>query len=82
MKAALVIAALGQRVSFRQTLVHKGQHYDVNMSDIFFSKLGIPKAYFNLEVGSCTHAQQTAQIMSRCESVVLDQQPDMVLVSW
>jgi UDP-N-acetylglucosamine 2-epimerase (non-hydrolysing) len=80
MKAAPVIAALGQRDSFRQTLVHTGQHYDANMSDIFFGQLGIPKADFNLEVGSGTHAQQTAQIMSRFEPVVLEQRPDLVLV--
>jgi len=80
MKAAPVIAALGQRSSFRQTLVHTGQHYDANMSDIFFGQLGIPKADFNLEVGSGTHAQQTAQIMSRFEPVVLEQKPDLMLV--
>ncbi|MEW6380572.1 MAG: UDP-N-acetylglucosamine 2-epimerase (non-hydrolyzing) [bacterium] len=80
MKAAPVIAALDQYNGFRQTLVHTGQHYDTNMSDIFFHQLGIPKADFNLEVGSGSHAQQTSQIICRFEPVVLEQKPDLVLV--
>jgi len=80
MKAAPVISALEQRKGLRQTLVHTGQHYNPNMSDIFFDQLGIPKPDFNLEVGSGTHAQQTAQIMSCFEPVVLEQKPDLVLV--
>ncbi|MEW6214088.1 MAG: UDP-N-acetylglucosamine 2-epimerase (non-hydrolyzing) [bacterium] len=80
MKAAPVIAALGQRSGIRQTVVHTGQHYDVNMSDIFFYQLGIPRADINLGVGSGTHAQQTAQIMIRFEPVVVEKKPDIVLV--
>src|SRR5262249_18781511 len=63
-----------------QTLVHTGQHYDVNMSDIFFQQLHIPAPDVNLDVGSGSHAQQTTQIMSRFEAVVLEHQPDLVLV--
>jgi len=80
MKAAPVIAALERQQGFRQTLVHTGQHYDANMSEIFFQQLGIPEPDFNLEVGSGSHAQQTAQILSRLEPVVLEQKPDLVLV--
>ncbi|MEW5802951.1 MAG: UDP-N-acetylglucosamine 2-epimerase (non-hydrolyzing) [bacterium] len=80
MKAAPVAAALGHKDGIRQTIVHTGQHYDSNMSDIFFGQLGIPKPDFNLEVGSGSHAQQTAQIMSRFEPVVQEQRPDLVVV--
>lgn len=61
-------------------MVHTGQHYDDNMSKVFFSHLGIPKPDLNLDVGSGSHAQQTAQVMSRFESVVLERNPDLVLV--
>ena len=64
----------------RQTLVHTGQHYDRNMSDVFFSELEIPEPDFNLEVGSGSHALQTAEIMRRFEPVVLERRPDIVLV--
>jgi UDP-N-acetylglucosamine 2-epimerase (non-hydrolysing) len=80
MKVAPVLHALGQHPGVSQTLVHTGQHYDVNMSDIFFQQLGIPAPDVNLEIGSASHAQQTAQIMARFEPVVLEQKPDMVLV--
>jgi UDP-GlcNAc3NAcA epimerase len=63
-----------------EVLVHTGQHYDDNMSDIFFSELGIPKPEFNLGVGSGSHAEQTAEMMIRMERVMLDEKPDWVLV--
>lgn len=80
MKAAPVLQALVGQSGVHQTLVHTGQHYDVNMSDIFFQQLGMPAPDINLEVGSGTHAQQTADIMSRFEPVVLERNPDLVLV--
>ena len=61
-------------------LVHTGQHYDANMSGIFFEQLGLPQPDFNLEVGSGSHAVQTAQVMMRFEEVVLARRPAMVLV--
>ena len=79
MKAAPVMRALRQR-NIKQTLVHTGQHYDWNMSDVFFSQLEIPEPDANLGVGSGTQARQTAEIMSRFEPVVLNSRPDMVLV--
>lgn len=80
MKAAPVIHALAGRPNSRQTLVHTGQHYDANMSDVFFVQLGIPAPDVNLHVGSGSHAQQTAEIMARFEPVVLEKKPDIVLV--
>ena len=66
MKAAPVMAALSQR-GMAQTLVHTGQHYDANMSDVFFQQMVIPAPDVNLAVGSGTHAKQTAEIMIRLE---------------
>jgi UDP-N-acetylglucosamine 2-epimerase (non-hydrolysing) len=80
MKAAPVFRCLCDRAQVRQTIVHTGQHYDFNMSDVFFQELEIPDPDINLEVGSGTHAQQTAQIISRFETVVLERKPDIVLV--
>src|SRR5438445_1352939 len=80
MKAAPVLHALGTRPGVRQTIVHTGQHYDQNLSDVFFSQLEIPDPDVNLGVGSGTHARQTADIMSAIEPVLLGRKPDMVLV--
>ncbi len=80
MKVAPVIAALAERPGVQQLLIHTGQHYDANMSDIFFTQLGLPKPDINLEVGSGSHAVQTAQTMIKFEEVVLAHKPDMVLV--
>lgn len=80
MKAAPVVRALSQKPGLRQILVHTGQHYDQNMSDVFFRELEIPEPDFNLAVGSGTHAAQTGQIMMRFEPVVEKERPDLVLV--
>ena len=80
MKAAPVIAALNRQPGVRQLLVHTGQHYDANMSEISFRQLGLPEPDLNQEVGSATHPVQTAQIMMEIEPVVRAEQPDWVLV--
>ncbi len=80
MKVAPVMAALSAGEGVQQTLVHTGQHYDANMSEVFFRQLEIPEPDINLEVGSGSHAVQTAQIMLRFEEVVLGRRPDLVLV--
>jgi UDP-N-acetylglucosamine 2-epimerase (non-hydrolysing) len=61
-------------------LVHTGQHYDINMSDSFFNDLELPKPDLSLGVGSGSHSVQTARIMERFESVILNEQPHLVLV--
>lgn len=78
--AALMHAMAAKKEVFQQTLVHTGQHYDPLMSDIFFHQLEMPVPDIYLDVGSGTHAVQTALIMQRFESVVLDRKPDWVVV--
>lgn len=80
MKAAPVLRAIAAYPGVRQTLVHSGQHYDRSMSGIFFEQLGVPEPDVNLEVGSNSHAQQTATIMQRFEPVLIEKHPDIVLV--
>lgn len=80
MKVAPVIAAFAARDGVQQTLVHTGQHYDPNLSDIFFEQLEIPRPDVSLEVGSGSHAVQTAEVMVKFEQTVLERKPDWVLV--
>ena len=79
MKVAPILAAL-RSSGHRAILVHTGQHYDAAMSDRFFSDLGMAPPDHHLEVGSGTHAQQTARIMERFEPVLVAERPDWVVV--
>ena len=80
MKIAPLMAEYTKYNQIEPLLVHTGQHYNENMSDLFFHQLGIPKPDVNLEVGSNSHARQTAEIMKAFEPVVLEHKPDVVLV--
>jgi len=79
-KVAPVYRAIEQYPQIRQIIVHTGQHYDFNMSDVFFQQLSLPVPDINLGVGSGSHAVQTAQIMMRFENVLLNEKPSLVLV--
>ena len=81
MKIAPVLAQLSKlRDEFAPVLVHTGQHYDDALSKVFFDELGIPRPDVNLNVGSGSHAQQTAGIMRAFEPVLLERAADLVLV--
>ncbi len=80
MKIAPIVAALEQVPEVEHLLVHTGQHYDQEMSDVFFRDLSIPAPDIDLEVGSASHAVQTARIMVEFEKVCEKEQPDMVVV--
>jgi UDP-GlcNAc3NAcA epimerase len=77
-KASVVSAAL--RPVCTEVLVHTGQHYDRNMSDVFFEELNIPKPAYNLGVGSGTHGHQTGEMLMKIEDVVLEEKPDILMV--
>ncbi len=74
------LANNGDGPSIAVTLVHTGQHYDAKMSTVFFQELGIPAPDVNLEVGSGSHAVQSANIMTRFEPVLVREQPDWLIV--
>lgn len=80
MKIAPLMHELKGNLNIKPVLVHTGQHYDVKMSGQFFEELNIPAPDINLEVGSASHAVQTARIMEGFEKVCLDEKPDFVLV--
>ena len=77
-KASVVTREL--RKKFNEIIVHTGQHYDKNMSDIFFEQLGIPTPDYNLGIGSGTHAYQTGNMMIGIEEILMKEKPDYVLV--
>ena len=80
MKIAPIVHEIQRTPGIEHRLVHSGQHYDQQMSESFFDELHIPKPDVNLEVGSGSHAFQTAEVMKRFEAVVLEWKPDVVIV--
>ena len=78
--APLWVSILEHRDSFSPTLIHTGQHYDWEMSDVFFSDLGLPEPDEFLRAGSGSHAEQTAKIMVGFEKVCKERPPDLVVV--
>jgi len=68
------------RKDFQEVVLHTGQHYDLNMSDVFFRDLKLPKVKYNLEVGSGTQARQTAQMMELIEFVIKREKPDLTII--
>ena len=77
-KASVVSAALKPLCT--EVIVHTGQHYDHNMSDVFFEELSIPKPSYNLGVGSGSHGHQTGEMLMKIEDVLLEEKPDVMLV--
>ncbi|MBI5937553.1 MAG: UDP-N-acetylglucosamine 2-epimerase (non-hydrolyzing) [Betaproteobacteria bacterium] len=86
-KAATVSRAIGRwnstrpdKGSVEEIIVHTGQHYDENMSDVFFRDLDIPSPEYNLGIGSSSHGEQTGRMLAGIEQILLDRHPDCVLV--
>lgn len=79
-KAAVVSRVLGDNEAFSEVMIHTGQHYDDDMSDIFFRELNIPAPKYNLSIGSNSHGAQTGQMLQAIEDVLLKEKPDWVLV--
>jgi UDP-N-acetylglucosamine 2-epimerase (non-hydrolysing) len=80
MKIAPLYHALKRKAWAEPVIVHTGQHYDLNMSDVFFQDLSLPEPDIHLGVGSGTHAEQSGQVMMSYEKVLFDRQPDLVVV--
>jgi UDP-N-acetylglucosamine 2-epimerase (non-hydrolysing) len=80
-KIAPLFMEVAQRPDvFQQTLVHTGQHYDREMSEVFFQEFGLPEPHFNLGVGSGSHGRQTAKVMLELEALLEEQEPDWLVV--
>lgn len=79
-KAAVVSRAIQNAKGISECIIHTGQHYDENMSGLFFDELSIPKPVYHLQVGSGSHGAQTGQMLERIEQVLLQEAPDCVLV--
>jgi UDP-GlcNAc3NAcA epimerase len=79
-KAAVVSRMLRHEPSVEEVLIHTGQHYDENMSDVFFEELEIPRPGYHLGVGSGPHGAQTGRMLEKLEKVLVEEKPDWVLV--
>lgn len=79
-KASVVSRALRNDEGIQEYILHTGQHYDSNMSEVFFEELGIPKPDYFLGVGSGPHGQQTGKMLEGIESVLAELHPDLMLV--
>ncbi len=64
----------------QELIVHTGQHFDANMSDVFFEQMNIPKPHYNLEINSLSHGAMTGKMLAKIEAVLIDEKPDWVLV--
>lgn len=79
-KAAPMSRAAAAREDVQDIIVHTGQHYDSNMSDVFFEELGIPAPTYHLGIGGGTHGQMTGRQLEAVEKVLLEEKPDAVIV--
>ena len=81
-KAAALSRAIKNSFSDRinEVIVHTGQHYDENMSQVFFDELGIPQPNYNLRIGSASHGRQTALMVEGIEEILLEEKPDYLVL--
>lgn len=79
-KAAVLSRIISEQNDVEEVLIHTGQHYDSNMSDIFFEEMNIPKPNYNLQVKSKFHGEMTGKMMAEIEKVAIQENPDWILV--
>lgn len=79
-KAAVISRYISTLDNVHEVIVHTGQHFDKNMSDIFFEEMGIPKADYNLNINSLSHGAMTGQMLEKIEQILFQEKPDWVLV--
>ena len=79
-KAGSVSREIAKHSEIEEVIVHTGQHYDTNMSDVFFEEMKIPKPHYFLGIGGKSHGAMTGQMIEKIEAVLVDEEPDWVLV--
>ena len=79
-KSAVLSKAFNDSSEFEEIIIHTGQHYDTNMSDVFFNELKIPKPKYNLNINSASHGAMTGRMLEDIENILIDEKPDGVLV--
>lgn len=79
-KAAALSREIKKHTQLQEIIVHTGQHFDANMSDIFFEEMEIPKPHYNLNINGLSHGAMTGQMLEKLEEVMLSEKPDVVLV--
>jgi UDP-GlcNAc3NAcA epimerase len=79
-KAGSVSRIIANCPEIDEVIVHTGQHYDANMSDIFFDEMNIPRPHYNLEVGNLSHGAMTGRMLEKIEDVLIQEDPDFVMV--
>ena len=79
-KAATISRVIRSLPNVEEVIIHTGQHFDANMSDVFFEEMDIPKPDYNLEISSLTHGAMTGRMLEKIEQVLLDEKPDWLLV--
>lgn len=79
-KASVVSKAILETDGLEEVIIHTGQHFDANMSDLFFDQLGIPKPSYQLDINGGTHGDMTGKMLIEIEKVLLSEKPDIVLV--
>jgi UDP-GlcNAc3NAcA epimerase len=79
-KASVVSRAIAEQQGLSEKIVHTGQHFDANMSEIFFDQLGIPRPDFQLDIHGGTHGEMTGRMLVKIERLMIQERPDRVLV--
>jgi len=79
-KAAPVSRAIAEHNNLTEVIIHTGQHFDANMSDVFFKELNIPKPDYNLGISSVSHGAMTGRMLEKIEEILIKEKPDRVLV--
>lgn len=79
-KAAAITRAISKSSVFEEVMIHTGQHYDRNMSEVFFDELAIPEPKINLSMGGGAHGKSTGDMLAALEAIMIEQSPDWVLV--
>lgn len=79
-KASVVSAAIEKTAGLSEEIIHTGQHFDANMSNIFFDQLGIPKPHYQLDINSGSHGSMTGRMLEAIEKICLESKPDRLMV--